>query len=37
MPTDKSNGEISMHFVFNQIITQVGISKELVIDHGRHF
>ena len=37
MPTVKSNGEIAMHFVFNQIITQFGIPKELVIDHGSHF
>ena len=37
MPTVKSDGETSAHFVFNQIITQFGILKELVIDHGRHF
>ena len=37
MPIVKSNGEIAAHFVFNQIITQFGIPKELVTDHGRHF
>ena len=37
MPTVKSDGETTTHFVFNQIITQLGILKELVIDHGRHF
>ena len=37
MPTVKSNGEIAAHFVFNQIITQFRIPKELVIDHGSHF
>ena len=37
MPTVKFNGETAAHFVFNQIITQFGISKELVIDHGSHF
>ena len=37
MPMVKFNGEIAAHFVFNQIITQFGISKELVTDHGRHF
>ena len=37
MPTVKSGGETTAHFVFNQIITQFGILKELVSDHGRHF
>ena len=37
MPTVKSDGEIAMHFVFNQIITWFGILKELVTDHGSHF
>ena len=37
MPTVKSDGEIVMHFVFNQIITRFGILKELVTDHGRQF
>ena len=37
MPTIKSGGETTAHFVFNQIITQFDISRELVTDHGRHF
>ena len=37
MPTIKSDGETAMHFVFNQIITQFSILRELVTDHGRHF
>ena len=37
IPMIKSNGEIAMHFVFNQIITLVDILKELVTNHGRHF
>ena len=37
MPTLKSDGETAAHFVFNQIITRFGISKELVTDHGSHF
>ena len=37
MPTVKSNGETASHFVFNHIITQFGILKELVTDHGSHF
>ena len=37
MPMIKSDGETATHFVFNQIITRFGISKELVIDHGRKF
>ena len=37
MPTVKFDGETSMHFVFNQIITQFGITKELGTDHGSHF
>ena len=37
MPMIKSDGEIAVHFVFNQIITRFGIPKELVTDHGRHF
>ena len=36
MPTVKSEGETVVHFVFNQIITQFSILKELVTDHGRH-
>ena len=37
MPTVKSNGEAAVHFVFNYIITQFGIPKELVTDHGSYF
>ena len=37
MPTIKSDGETAVHFVFNQIITRFGISKEFVTNHGRHF
>ena len=37
MPTVKSDGETVAHFVFNQIITQFSIPKELVIDHGLDF
>ena len=37
MPTIKSDGETTVHFIFNQIITWFGISKDLVTDHGRHF
>ena len=33
----KSDSETTAHFVFNQIITQLGILKELVTDLGRHF
>ena len=32
-----SNGETAAHFLFNQIITRFGISKELVTNHGSHF
>ena len=37
MPTIKSDDETDAHFVFNQIITQFGISREFITDHGRHF
>ena len=37
MPTIKSDGEKAVHFIFNQIITQFGILKDLVTDHGRKF
>ena len=37
MPIVKSNGETTAHFVFNQIITQFSIPKELITDHGSHF
>ena len=37
IPTIKSDGEIAVHFVFNQIITRFSIPKELVMNHGRNF
>ena len=37
MTTVKFDGDIVVHFIFNQIITQFGIPKELVTDHGRNF
>ena len=37
MPIVKYDGETSTHFIFNHIITQFGIPKELVTDHGRFF
>ena len=37
IPTVKSYGDTAAHFVFNQIITQFKIPKELVADHGLHF
>ena len=37
MPTVKSDGETATHFVFNQIITQFSILKDLVTEHGRKF
>ena len=37
MPTVKFDSETAVHFVFNQIITQFRISKELVTNHGSHF
>ena len=36
IPTIKSNGEIGVHFFFNQIITRFGIPKDIFTDHGRH-
>ena len=37
MPIIKSDSETAAHFVLNQIITQFGIPKKLVTDHGLHF
>ena len=37
IPTVKFGGETAVHFVFNQIITQFRIPKDLVTDHGSHF
>jgi hypothetical protein len=36
MPTVKYDGEIETFFVFNQIIAQFGILKEIFNDHGSH-
>ena len=33
----KADGERVAHIIFNQFITQFGIPKELVTDHGRNF
>ena len=37
MPTFKSDCETAIHFIFNQIITQFGILKEIFTDHCRRF
>ena len=37
MPMIKSDGEMAMDFVFNQIFTRFRIPKELATDHGRKF
>jgi hypothetical protein len=37
MPTIKSDGNIVVLFVFNQIIARFGIPSEIVIDHRSHF
>ena len=37
IPTVKSDGEETTHFIFNQIIIRFGILRELVTDHGRNF
>ena len=37
MPTVKSDDETATYFFFNQIITQFGIPRELVMNHGKHF
>ena len=37
MSTIKFDGETAVHFIFNQIITRFGISRELVTNHGRNF
>ena len=37
MPIIKSNDKTTAHFVFNRIITQFGILRYLVADHGRKF
>ena len=37
MPTYKADEETASFFVFNQIIAQFGIPKEIGIEHGIHF
>ena len=37
MPIIKYDGETTVHFMFNHIITRFGIPKELDTNHGRHF
>ena len=37
MPTIKFDGETTPHFVFNHIITQFRICRDLVTNHGSHF
>jgi hypothetical protein len=37
MPTIKYDGKTTSFFVFNKIIAQFGIPREIVTDHGSHF
>jgi hypothetical protein len=37
MPTIKSNCKMTTFFIFNQIITRLGIPKEIVTDPDSHF
>jgi transposase InsO family protein len=37
MPTFKDDGETATLFLFNQIIANFGILREIVTDHGSHF
>jgi hypothetical protein len=37
MPTFKDDGETTTLFLFNQIIAQFGVPREIVTDHGSHF
>jgi len=37
MPTFKDDGETAALFLFNQIIAQFGVPREIVTDHGSHF
>ena len=37
MPTIKFDGDTTPQFVFNHIITQFGIPRDLVTNHGGHF
>jgi hypothetical protein len=37
MPMIKYDGKTATFFVFNQIIAQFGIPRDIVTDHGSHF
>jgi hypothetical protein len=37
MPTFRNNGEMTMLFIFNQIIARFSIPKAIVSDHCSHF
>ena len=37
MPTYKADEEAASFFIFNQIIAQFGIPKDIFPDHGSHF
>jgi hypothetical protein len=37
MPTIKYDGKTAAFFMFNQIIAQFGIPREIVTDNGNHF
>jgi hypothetical protein len=37
MPTFKYDGETTTLFLFNQIIARLGVSREIITDHGGHF
>jgi hypothetical protein len=37
MPTFNNDGETTTLFIFNKIVASLGISKEIVTDHGSHF
>jgi hypothetical protein len=37
MPTVKSNGKIATFLIFNRIIAQFRIPREIVTNHGSHF
>ena len=37
MPTYSKNAKSAPQFLFNHVITQFGIPKSIIIDHGSHF
>ena len=37
MPTYDNTAKTIARFLFNHVVTQFGIPKELVSDHGKHF